>query len=108
MGNPKYQNDGDERTSGPGFGLTLHEDALSVPLRWVTPRVVFVNSMSDLFHARVPTDFIERVFDVMASTRRHTYQILTKRPLRLARLAPSLRWPDNVWMGVSVENVEST
>ncbi len=108
MGNPKYQNDGDERTSGPGFGLTLHEDALSVPLRCVTPRVVFVNSMSDLFHARVPTDFIERVFDVMASTRRHTYQILTKRPLRLARLAPSLRWPDNVWMGVSVENVEST
>jgi protein gp37 len=103
MGNPKYQVDGDSRTSGPGFGVQVHEDALDVPRRWATPRVVFVNSMSDLFHARVPDEFIRRVFDVMAETPRHTYQLLTKRPKRLARLARSLPWPENVWMGVSVE-----
>lgn len=104
MGNPKYQLDGDPRTSGPGFGVTLHEDALTIPERWAAPRVVFVNSMSDLFHARVPVGFIERVFDVMVRTPRHTYQVLTKRPTRLARLAPSLPWPHNVWMGVTVED----
>lgn len=104
MGNPKYQVDGDPRTSGPGFGIQTHEDALDVPHRWAAPRVVFVNSMSDLFHARVPDEFVRRVFDVMAQTPRHTYQLLTKRPIRLARLADSLPWPDNVWMGVSVED----
>ena len=104
MGNPKYQLDGDPRTSGPGFGVALHEDALTIPERWAAPRVVFVNSMSDLFHARVPRPFIERVFEVMARTPRHTYQVLTKRPNRLARLAPSLPWPRNVWMGVTVED----
>jgi protein gp37 len=104
MGNPKYQIDGDPRTSGPGFGIALHEDALTIPERWATPRVVFVNSMSDLFHARVPTPFIERVFDVMVRTPRHTYQVLTKRPTRLARLASTLPWPSNVWMGVTVED----
>jgi protein gp37 len=104
MGNPKYQLDGDPRTSGPGFGVQTHEDALAVPKRWAAPRVVFVNSMSDLFHARVPDEFIRRVFDVMAETPRHTYQLLTKRPKRLARLAGALPWPDNVWMGVSVED----
>jgi len=103
MGNPKYQNDGDPRTSGPGFGLTMHEDALTIPLRWRSPRTVFVNSMSDLFHARVSDTFIERVFEVMEATPHHTYQVLTKRPIRLARLAASLPWPDNVWMGVSIE-----
>jgi protein gp37 len=104
MGNPKYQNDGDERTSGPGFGLTLHEDALTQPLRWRSPRVIFVNSMSDLFHESVPDGFIRRVFEVMAQTPRHTYQVLTKRSHRLRALAPSLDWPPNVWMGTSVES----
>lgn len=104
MGSPKYQHDGDPRTSGPGFGVTTHEDTLTAPLRWRTPRLVFVNSMSDLFHARVPVEFIHRVFAVMAATPRHTYQVLTKRSTRLRRLAPTLHWPPNVWMGVSVED----
>lgn len=108
MGNPKYQTDGDPRTSGPGFGVQLHEEALDVPKRWTTPRVVFVNSMSDLFHARVPDDFVRRVFDVMAETPRHTYQVLTKRPRRLSRLANVLPWPENIWMGVSVEDAEQS
>lgn len=104
MGSPKYQNDGDARTSGPGFGVTVHEPTLTAPLRWRTPRVVFVNSMSDLFHARVPAAFVARVFEVMAATPQHTYQVLTKRATRLRRLSPDLPWPPNVWMGVSVEN----
>ncbi|WP_083395371.1 DUF5131 family protein [Micromonospora sp. WMMB235] len=103
MGSAKYQNDGDPRTSGPGFGVTLHQDALSIPARWREPRTVFVNSMSDLFHARVPIDYVRRVFQVMADTPRHTYQVLTKRASRLARVADQLDWPPNVWMGVSVE-----
>jgi protein gp37 len=106
MGSSKYQVDGDPRTSGPGFGVTTHAAALRVPERWRTPRVIFVNSMSDLFHARVPVEFVHDVFDVMARTPRHTYQVLTKRASRLARLAPSLPWPDNVWMGVSVETAD--
>ena len=104
MHNPRYQNDGDPEHSGPGFGLTLHEDLLQLPYRWRAPRVVFVNSMSDLFHPDVPLDFIQRVFEVMADTPRHTYQILTKRSKRLASLADQLDWPPNVWMGVSVES----
>lgn len=108
MGSGKYQRDGDPRTSGPGFGVTIHEDALAVPYRWREPRVVFVNSMSDLFHARVPMDYVQRVFEVMAETPRHTYQILTKRASRLARVAGQLDWPANVWMGVSVENDSHT
>ena len=104
MGSSKYQLDGDTRTSGPGFGLTLHPDALTVPHGWRTPRMIFVNSMSDLFHPGVPFKFIEQVFDVMASTPQHTYQILTKRSKRLAHVAGDLPWPENVWMGVSVEN----
>lgn len=104
MGSTKYQNDGDPRTSGPGFAVTIHEDALDIPYRWRDPRVVFVNSMSDLFHARVPLTFVRKVFTVMADTPRHTYQVLTKRAARLARLAPQIDWPANVWMGVSVED----
>ena len=104
MGLAKYQNDGDPRTSGPGFALTLHEDTLNAPYRWRAPRLVFVDSMSDLFHPDVPPVFIQKVFAVMADTPRHTYQILTKRSRRLASLAPDLDWPPNVWMGVSVEN----
>ena len=106
MGQAKYQTDGDPRTSGPGFGLALHPDALGIPLRWREPRRIFVNSMSDLFHARVPRQFIARVWDVMGRTPRHTYQVLTKRSLRLRRVADKLDWPDNVWMGVSVEGAD--
>jgi protein gp37 len=106
MGNPKYQNDGVDRTSGPGFGLTLHDDALEVPLRWRAPRTIFVNSMSDLFHEDVPLEYIQKVFAVMADTPRHTYQVLTKRSKRLERIAPSIDWPPNVWMGVSVESTK--
>lgn len=104
MGSAKYQNDGDPRTSGPGFGVTVHPQALDEPHRWRNPRTVFVNSMSDLFHARVPLDFIRDVFDVCRDTPHHTYQVLTKRSLRLRRVADKLDWPQNLWMGVSVEN----
>jgi len=104
MGAPKYQNDGHPATSGPGFAVTIHPDALTIPFRWRAPRTVFVNSMSDLFHARVPATFVRDVFDVMAATPRHTYQVLTKRAAHLARLAPDLPWPPNVWVGVSVED----
>jgi protein gp37 len=104
MGQPKYQQDGDPRTSGPGFGITVHPDALDVPRAWSTPRMVFVDSMSDLFHDRVPLAFIQSVFAVMAETPQHTYQLLTKRSRRLGRLHAELPWPPNVWMGVSVES----
>lgn len=103
MGQAKYQNDGDPRTSGPGFGLTLHPEVVDAPRHWPGSRTVFVNSMSDLFHDDVPLDFIRDVFDVMVETPQHQYQILTKRSKRLARLAAALPWPANVWMGVSVE-----
>jgi protein gp37 len=104
MGVEKYQNDGDPRTSGPGFGVTLHPATLDEPRRWRTPRVVFVNSMSDLFHARVPLDYVREVFGVIADTPWHTYQVLTKRSVRLRRVAEKLEWPPNLWMGVSVED----
>lgn len=107
MGAPKYQNDGDPRTSGPGFAVTVHSDALGIPYRWRAPKLVFVDSMSDLFHARVPLSFVREVFTVIANTPRHTYQILTKRALRLARVAEDLDWPANLWVGVSVENAEA-
>ena len=104
MGQKRYQNDGDPRTSGPGFALTLQEDMLEAPLRWHKPRTVFVNSMSDLFHKDVPTEFIQRVFEVMGATPQHTYQILTKRSKRLKEMDSALRWAANIWMGVSVES----
>ncbi len=103
MGSPKYQNDGDPSTSGPGFGLTLHRSSLDVPRRWSAPRLVFVDSMSDLFHDDVPPGFIAQVFEVIRETPQHTYQVLTKRAQRLSRIAPELDWPPNLWMGVSVE-----
>ncbi|MEU1516237.1 phage Gp37/Gp68 family protein [Streptomyces sp. NPDC005811] len=106
MGSAKYQTDGDPRTSGPGFGLTLHPDALAVPYRWKSPRTVFVNSMSDLFHARVPLDYVRRVFTVISETPQHTYQVLTKRARRLRLVADRLEWPENLWMGVSVESAK--
>lgn len=107
MGSAKYQTDGRAPTSGPGFGVALHEQTLDVPRRWRSPRTVFVNSMSDLFHAQVPDAFIARVFEVMVETPQHTYQLLTKRSTRLRRLAPTLPWPANVWMGVTVEDGKS-
>jgi len=104
MGQPKYQADGDPATSGPGFKLTLHEDALDIPTRWRAGRHIFVNSMSDLFHPDVPLEFISRVLGVARRTPQHTYQVLTKRAQRLAAVAPELDWPPNLWMGVSIEN----
>ncbi|MBO9523514.1 MAG: phage Gp37/Gp68 family protein [Nocardioidaceae bacterium] len=104
MGAEKYQNDGNPATSGPGFAVTTHPKSLVEPFRWSGSKVVFVNSMSDLFHAKVPIDFIKDVFDVMRETPQHTYQVLTKRALRLERIADKFDWPDNVWMGVSVES----
>lgn len=87
-----------------GFEVALHEDSLETPLKWKKPRVVFVNSMSDLFHESVPLEFIERVFATMTRCPQHTFQILTKRSERLREVANSLSWPANVWMGVSVED----
>lgn len=106
MGSAKYQNDGHPLTSGPGFDLTVHPDALTVPYGWKSPRTVFVNSMSDLFHARVPLSFVRQVFQVMADTPQHTYQVLTKRARRLRQVADRLEWPANVWIGVSVESTK--
>jgi protein gp37 len=84
--------------------LLFHHDRLEYPLHWRKPRRVFVNSLSDLFHDEVPTSFIERVFDTMHRAHWHQFQVLTKRSARLREIAPSLRWPANVWQGVSVEN----
>lgn len=97
MGTDRYRN---------GFAPTLHEDLIDLPRRWKRPRVIFVNSMSDLFQEEVPDQFIRRVFDTMRDCSQHTFQILTKRGARLRELGPSLKWPKNVWMGVSVENDE--
>jgi len=87
-----------------GFAPTLHEDLVDQPLRWKKPRTVFVNSMSDLFQEAVPESFIRKVFDTMVRCPQHTFQVLTKRSDRLLQLAPNLPWPENVWMGVSVED----
>lgn len=96
------------KTFPNGFDLALRPDLLDLPKRWRRPRVVFVNSMSDLFHADVPEEFIQQVFAVMASCPHHTFQVLTKRAERLARLAPRLPWSKNIWIGVSVESPEFT
>ncbi len=98
MGIEKYKN---------GFELTMHEDALHVPYSWKHQKVVFVNSMSDLFHKKIPLDFIKKVFDVMNDTP-HVYQILTKRADVLLRHNSELTWGHNIWMGVSVENEKVT
>jgi len=97
MGNPNYRN---------GFEVTLHEHMLAVPMSWKKPRMVFVNSMSDLFHTKVPFDFVDRVFDVMRACPQHRFQVLTKRSGKLAAYARRLGdgWPKNVWMGVTVES----
>lgn len=95
MGNRRYEN---------GFQLTLHKDLIDLPRSWASGRVIFVNSMSDLFHYDVPLRFIQRVFRTMQECPQHIFQILTKRSDRLRALAPELTWPRNVWMGVSVED----
>jgi protein gp37 len=87
-----------------GFDLKLWPARLEQPLRWMRPRMIFVNSMSDLFHEGIPVAYVKRVFDVMVQAEHHTFQILTKRHERLAELAPDLPWPENIWMGVSIEN----
>ena len=97
MGQKKYIN---------GFKVTLHEQALDAPLKWKDPRVIFVNSMSDLFHEEVSEEFIKRVFGVMSQAHWHTFQILTKRSQRLKDLSSALPWKPNMWMGVSVETEE--
>ncbi|AQQ72144.1 Bacteriophage protein gp37 [Limihaloglobus sulfuriphilus] len=89
-----------------GFQVTLHPHVLENPLKWKKPQVIFVNSMSDLFHEDIPLDYIREVFNVMYHANWHTFQVLTKRSRRLAELAPLLNWPDNVWMGVTVENAD--
>ena len=95
MGNRRYLN---------GFRLTLHEDVIDLPKSWREGKMVFVNSMSDLFHRDVPLEFLQRVFGTMRECPQHTFQILTKRSDRLRALAPKIKWPSNVWMGVSIEN----
>lgn len=95
MGQPNYRH---------GFELTLQPQMLEAPLQWRSPQTIFVNSMSDLFHGEVPELFIQRVFDVMRRAHWHRFQVLTKRADRLVELAPSIDWPRNVWMGVSVES----
>ena len=99
MRQPNYAN---------GFKLTLHERVLEKPIEWKTPQVIFVNSMSDLFHKDVPVNFIQQVFDVMRRANWHRFQVLTKRSDRLLELSPQIDWPENVWMGVSVENADYT
>lgn len=95
MGSSKYEN---------GFAVTIHSNCLLDPYTWKKPSIVFVNSMSDLFHKDVPLQFIQQVFEVMNNTPQHTYQILTKRADRLAELANGLTWTSNIWQGVTVEN----
>lgn len=131
MGSPRYQKDGDPRTSGPGFGVSVHPSALDQPLRWTRPRRIFVNSMSDLFHDEIPDEYIARVWAVMAAAPQHTFQVLTKRHGRMRSLLSSLdfdlavaeAWTrlgttagslfedhtppyplPNVWVGVSAED----
>ncbi len=91
-----------------GFKLTLHRQALDLPLGWKKPQTIFVNSMSDLFHEDIPLSFILEVFNVMRRASWHDFQILTKRSDRLSELNSKLEWPKNVWMGVSVENADYT
>lgn len=113
MGQARYQRDGG-KSSGPGFGVTLHPDKLREPLKWRKPRMVFVNSMSDLFHEEIPDEYIARVFNTMEMAGHHTFQVLTKRPERMRDLLWSGQWRKstgismwpvpNVWLGTSIEN----
>ncbi|MBP6304082.1 MAG: phage Gp37/Gp68 family protein [Bacteroidia bacterium] len=91
-----------------GFEIRTHEDSLMTPYEWKKPKIVFVNSMSDLFHPQVPIEFIKKVFHVMNDTPQHTYQVLTKRGDRLSEIHEQLNWTKNIWMGVSVEDERVT
>ena len=97
MGNPRYTN---------GFEVTLHHDLVTLPTKWSKPRKIFVNSMSDLFHAEVPLDFIQSVFSTIIAADHHIFQVLTKRPEQALEMSDHLPWPNNLWMGVSVENAD--
>ncbi len=98
-GNPSYAN---------GFSVTMHEDMLDRPLKWKKPQTIFVNSMSDLFHEDIPTEFIFRIFDVMRRADWHCFQILTKRSERMLELSPKLPWMPHIWLGVTVEEPDYT
>ncbi|QDT93565.1 DUF5131 family protein [Gimesia algae] len=95
MEQPRYDN---------GFKLTLQEDIVNLPLQWKKPRIIFVNSMSDLFHKDIPSEFIKRCFKVMTDASHHKFQVLTKRPDRVVEMASEIEWSENIWMGTSVEN----
>lgn len=97
MGQDRYRN---------GFEVTLQDDLVELPLHWKSPRIIFVNSMSDLFHQAIPLEFIQKCFRTMAQASQHTFQILTKRPERVADLASQLVWPSNIWMGTSIESAK--
>lgn len=99
MGSANYVN---------GFQLTLHENALNIPYTWKKGKLIFVNSMSDLFHENVPISFIKKVFSVMIDNNQHIFQVLTKRSKRLCEISSLLKWPRNIWIGVSVENMNYT
>jgi protein gp37 len=99
MRQPRYRN---------GFEVTLQRDIVELPLQWKLPRIIFVNSMSDLFHDAVPDEFIHECFEVMCRAKQHTFQILTKRSERLLNMSRQLPWPHNIWMGTSIENAQYT
>lgn len=98
MGKPSYQT---------GFQVAIHEELFEYPLELKTPRIIFVNSMSDLFHEEVQTDIILRLFSVMNRAWWHTFQVLTKRAERLSQISPLVQWSENIWAGVSVENADN-
>lgn len=97
MGVHKYRN---------GFKPTIHPEVLEDPIKWTKPQIIFVNSMSDLFHDDIPFEFLQRIFDVMNYCEHHTFQILTKRSKKLKRIHHKLNWTENIWMGVTVESKE--
>ena len=99
MGQRNYRN---------GFELTLQRHMLELPLKWKKPRIIFVNSMSDLFHEGIPVDYVQEVFSIMRKANQHIFQVLTKRSNRLHELSERLEWAENIWMGVSVENSDYT
>lgn len=98
MGNPRYKN---------AFDVTIHDDLLEKPLSWKKPQIIFVNSMSDLFHELVPDEIILKIFSTMNKADWHTFQILTKRPERMLELNNKIKWSKNIWMGVSIEDIDT-
>lgn len=95
MHNPRYKN---------GFEVTVHEDLIDLPVKWKTPKTIFVNSMSDIFHEKVSDEIILKIFNTMNNCPQHTFQVLTKRPERLIELNKKIKWTSNIWMGVTIEN----